>query len=288
MNYNLMPVKYFVDVVQTRGFSSAAKRNYVSETAVSSAVSKLEKELGQRLLNRSGGQFSLTPVGEEFYVRAVDMINAYNDIWHHLDFQPNQLIRVHFLQGLGNNAAEFAQQLPVSYQVSFDEETFDRSINRLVMGNYDVLVGFKLAFINNAKVQVLPLKRINFELLFNVDEVATHDDDLKQLARESTLYLQYWKSTGISDIQAAMIETYRQNDWDYKQVAGVNSFAAACLNVNFKGGMTMVPEDFEIPKNCEKIYRYSVKHLQQVFEVVVALSTGCSKDLRQLITRAIS
>lgn len=26
MNYNLMPVKYFIDVVQTRGFISAAKR----------------------------------------------------------------------------------------------------------------------------------------------------------------------------------------------------------------------------------------------------------------------
>ena len=43
MNYNLMPVKYFVDVVQTNGFISAAKRNYVSETAVSSAIKKYIK-----------------------------------------------------------------------------------------------------------------------------------------------------------------------------------------------------------------------------------------------------
>lgn len=43
MNYNIMPLKYFVDVAQTHGFISAAKRNYVSETAVSSAISKLEK-----------------------------------------------------------------------------------------------------------------------------------------------------------------------------------------------------------------------------------------------------
>ncbi|MBP2057174.1 DNA-binding transcriptional LysR family regulator [Lactobacillus colini] len=43
MKYNLMPLKYFIDVVETHGFISAAKRNYVSETAVSSAISKLEK-----------------------------------------------------------------------------------------------------------------------------------------------------------------------------------------------------------------------------------------------------
>lgn len=288
MNYNLMPVKYFVDVVQTRGFSSAAKRNYVSETAVSSAISKLEKELGQRLLNRSGGQFSLTPVGEEFYVRAVDMINAYNDIWHHLDFHPNKLIRIHFLQGLGNDASWFGNQLPESYQVSFDEEAFDRSIGRLVKGNYDVLVGFKLAFINNPKVRMLPLHKISFDLLFNAAEVDQAQTDLKAVARRSTLYLQYWKSTGIADIQNAMIETFRQDDWDYKQVAGVNSFAAACLNVNFKGGITMVPEDFVVPSKCENIYRYSPKHLQEAFEVVVALSNGCTKDLERIITRAIS
>lgn len=50
MNYNLMPVKYFIDVVQTRGFISAAKRNYVSETAVSLAVNKLEKQVIQNNL----------------------------------------------------------------------------------------------------------------------------------------------------------------------------------------------------------------------------------------------
>lgn len=288
MNYNLMPVKYFIDVVQTRGFISAAKRNYVSETAVSAAVSKLEKELGQKLLNRSGGQFSLTPVGEEFYVRAVDMINAYNDIWHHLDFQPERLIRIHFLQGLGNDAALFASKLPTSYRVTFDEEVFDRSISRLVKNNYDVLVGFKLAFMNNAKLKTFPLKTVSFDLLFNTEEVAAEKAGLQQLARNATLYLQYWKSTGIADIQTAMINTYRQDDWDYKLVEGVNSFEAACLNVNFKGGMTMVPDDFVVPENCEHIYRYSPAHLQSAFEVDVAVNNSHASEISKVVAKAIS
>ncbi|CAM3065362.1 LysR family transcriptional regulator [Lactiplantibacillus plajomi] len=287
MNYNLMPVKYFIDVVQTRGFISAAKKNYVSETAVSTAISKLEGELGQRLLVRSAGQFDLTPVGREFYKRAVEILTAYSEIWRHPDINPDRLLRIHFLQGLGSDAATFASGLPTEYQVSFDEETLDNSVSRLVKGYYDLLVGFELAFLNNAKVKVLPLHRISFDLLFNADQVAAADD-LKTLAKQSSLYLQYWQSTGISDIQTAMLKTYRQDQWDYHQIEGVNSFAAACLSVNFKGGVTMVPENFQIPAGCERIYRYSPRHLKDAFLVVLALSSANSRDLERIATRTIT
>ena len=98
MKYNLMPLKYFVDIVQTKGFMSAARRNYVSETAVSSAIKKLENELGQKLLNRNGVVLSVTPVGELFYKRAVNILKSYNEIWYHPDPHPNQLLKIHFLQ----------------------------------------------------------------------------------------------------------------------------------------------------------------------------------------------
>ncbi|MFC6180570.1 LysR family transcriptional regulator [Lactiplantibacillus daowaiensis] len=288
MNYNLMPVKYFVDVVQTHGFGSAAKRNYVSETAVSSAISKLEAALGHKLLNRAAGQFSLTPVGEQFYQRAVEILNAYNEIWRHPDTHPEQLVRIHFLQGLAADAAEFANQLPARTHINFDEEAFNHSISRLIKGDYDLLIGFELAFLNNAKLKTVPLKTINFDLLFNATAVATQSADLQTLARQSTFYLQYWQSTGISDIQAAMLKAYRQADWDFQQVAGVNSFAAACLNVNFRGGLTMVPENFEIPANCENIYRYAPAHLRQAFKVVIAMNRTANPELVKLVMRAIS
>lgn len=80
MNYNLMPFKYFVDVVQTQGFNSAAKRNYVSETAISNAISKLEQQIGHRLINRSSGNLTLTTYGQGFYQRAVALLYSYNEL----------------------------------------------------------------------------------------------------------------------------------------------------------------------------------------------------------------
>lgn len=287
MNYNLMPMKYFVDVVQTGGFISAAKRNYVSETAVSSAVKKLEDQLGHRLLNRSGGHNTLTPVGEQVYKRAVTIINGYNEIWYHPDSHPEKLVRIHFLQGLGGNAASFAKRLPQETHYSFDEELLDQSISRLVKGYYDILIGFQLAFRNNNKLKVYPLQTINFDLLFNKQEIKTYDNDLKRLARKSKLYLQNWQSTGISDIQTAMIDSYSQDHWDYQETVGINSFTAACLNVNFKGGFTMVPETFKIPEDCENVYRFTPEHFKKAFEVVVAVNAGISAPLLSSVKRAI-
>lgn len=286
MNYNLMPVKYFIDVVQTHGFISAAKRNYVSETAVSSAIKKLENELGQRLLNRSAGELSLTPTGKEFYRRAVEIVNLYTEIWHHPDPHVERLVRVHFLQGLENEAALFASKLPKSCWISFDEENFDSGISRLIKGNYDVLVGFQLAFANNNKVKCLPLEKVSFDLLFNKQEVTNFQNDMQKLAEHSTFYMQNWKSTGILDVQTSIIHLYSKKGWSYGQIAEVNSFAAACLNVNYKGGMTMVPKSFVLPNFCENIYRYSPSHLKDAFTVVVAMNTATSLELKKMVKHA--
>lgn len=286
MNYNLMPVKYFIDVVQTRGFISAAKRNYVSETAVSLAVNKLEKQLGDRLLNRSGGQFSLTPAGEEFYKRATEIIDAYTEIWRHPNEHLDKLLRIHFLQGMGNYAALFASKLPKQYDSSFDEEVYDSSISRLVMGNYDFLIGFENMFANNAKITTFTLKVLDFDLLFNKKEF-DKESELQELSQHSKLYMQNWNSSGISHIQTKMLEQYNRYGWGEEVVASVNSFEAACLCVNFRGGITMVPKGFLTPSYCENIYKFSPDHLKNVFRIVVAISSSRTDKLAEIVTNSL-
>ena len=282
---NLMPLKYFVDVVETYGFISAAKRNYVSETAVSSAISKLEKEIGHKLINRSAGQFSLTPYGEALYQRTTTLLYSYEEIWHHADQNPSKIIRIHFLEGLAGGAAELAEKLSGKNTLTFDQEELATSINRLLQNDYDILVGFQLAFMNNAKIIYHPLRKISFQLLFNRNELQNKTP--KQLAEQSTLYLQYWQATGIWDIQTKMIEQYQQDGWTFKNIEGVNSFSAAALNVNFKGGIAMIPETFKLPDNCHNLSIVSPHHLKNNFEIGVAIRKG-NKAMDSLIKKAIS
>ena len=59
----------FVTVVETGGFSAAARRLGDSQSAISKSVNALEKRLGATLLNRSTRSVTLTDQGRRYYDR---------------------------------------------------------------------------------------------------------------------------------------------------------------------------------------------------------------------------
>ena len=71
---NLKQLEAFVRVAETKSFSEAAKRLYLTQPTVSAHVASLEKELGACLLTRSTKEVSLTEEGEALYEYAVQML----------------------------------------------------------------------------------------------------------------------------------------------------------------------------------------------------------------------
>jgi DNA-binding transcriptional LysR family regulator len=63
-------LEYFIAVAGEMNFSRAAQRVHVVQSALSTSVSKLEKELGVELFDRSKQQLKITPAGELFRERA--------------------------------------------------------------------------------------------------------------------------------------------------------------------------------------------------------------------------
>jgi DNA-binding transcriptional LysR family regulator len=59
----LRQLGYFVAVAEVGSFTRAAEREHVAQPGVSAQVRKLEAELGQPLLDRSGGAVTLTTTG---------------------------------------------------------------------------------------------------------------------------------------------------------------------------------------------------------------------------------
>src|SRR5689334_18856347 len=64
---NLVGMAIFARVAEAKSFSEAARRLGLSKSMVSKEVTKLEKSLGARLLNRTTRSLSLTEIGAAFY-----------------------------------------------------------------------------------------------------------------------------------------------------------------------------------------------------------------------------
>ena len=75
----LTSLTVFSRVVETGGFSAAARRLNMSVTAVSNHMQALEKHLGVRLLNRTTRRISLTEIGRAYHERINGVLTELND-----------------------------------------------------------------------------------------------------------------------------------------------------------------------------------------------------------------
>lgn len=72
----LQQLRYVVAVAETGGFTRAAERCLVVQSALSHQVAKLERELGARLFERTSRQVRLTAAGEAFLPAARQSLEA--------------------------------------------------------------------------------------------------------------------------------------------------------------------------------------------------------------------
>ncbi len=72
-------IRAFLKVVETGGFTPAAREMNLSRSAVSKYVSHLENDLGTQLLNRTTRQVKATETGAAFYDRCVTILSDLRD-----------------------------------------------------------------------------------------------------------------------------------------------------------------------------------------------------------------
>jgi len=89
---NVNQLKMFVTVVESRGFSAAARQSNVSATAVSKQIKALEDMLGTQLIYRTSTKFQITDVGEMFYThckRLLKDMDNLEDMVHSFQSEPS-------------------------------------------------------------------------------------------------------------------------------------------------------------------------------------------------------
>jgi DNA-binding transcriptional LysR family regulator len=117
----------FVRVVESGGFTAAARRLNLSPTMVSNHVQALEDSLGVRLLNRTTRRVSLTEIGREYYERCSQILQELaeaDEVASALQVHPRGRLRLYCQQGLDRFIAPVATRFLGDYpEVSVDLRT---------------------------------------------------------------------------------------------------------------------------------------------------------------------
>jgi DNA-binding transcriptional LysR family regulator len=133
----------FVRVVDSGGFSAAARRLNMSTTMVSNHVQALEDRLGARLLNRTTRKVSLTEVGRTYYERCIRIlsdIEQADDIAGASQSTPRGTLRIytatHIVPYIAPAVTEFLSLYP---DAKVDLTMGERAID-LIDEGYDVAI----------------------------------------------------------------------------------------------------------------------------------------------------
>ena len=77
---NLDVLKTYCDLVDTGSFSKAAAVNFVSQSAVSQQLAKMERDFDVQLISRGGGQVQPTEAGKALYKGAREMLRRWEQL----------------------------------------------------------------------------------------------------------------------------------------------------------------------------------------------------------------
>ncbi|MEJ8473142.1 LysR family transcriptional regulator [Roseibium algae] len=121
-------MRCFIQVVDSKGFSAAAREMGRSKALVSKYIGELEDELGARLLNRTTRQVSLTEVGEAYYKEAVEILQRIDDLQ----------------ASVQSSQKAVRGRLKVSAPRSMGDSLFNRAMMEFLAANPDVTLDLRL------------------------------------------------------------------------------------------------------------------------------------------------
>lgn len=234
-------MEVFIQVVKAGSFTAAGERLDLPKSTVSRKVTKLEQELGARLLHRTTRQLRLTEEGAAFYDRVSKALEELDEASRAVSSEqsvPRGLIRVTApldfgFNFLGDLVATFREKFP---EVEVDVEVTQRNVNLVEEGFDLALRGGRLA---DSSLIATKLGDTELGLVASPSYLDTHGrpKKLADLARHRCLVFRgkpgrrEWTLTGPRGDEAVDVSAaVTANDFSFLQSAAI---AAA--------GITLLP-----------------------------------------------
>lgn len=247
MSMELNTLKTFFTLAQTGNFSKCAEKLYVTQSAVSHAIKRLEASIDQQLIDRGQRGFALTPAGNTLF-------QSCRTIFFELEKTSQQLLReknhpevirlgctVEFgLSILLKQIKAFFDRHP---NIHVDFRLSHNLVTPLLADELDMIIDCRPH--THQELKTIPLFREEYAVIASVDYIAKHRiRNIEDLNRCNILSmdkrLQWWSNF----INALPID--RQNIFtqitEINHIRGIINAALGSIGVGFVPRYTVIKE----------------------------------------------
>lgn len=166
----------FVRVVDAGSITKAADQLNIAKSAISRRLKDLEDRLGNQLISRTTRSSNLTQAGEQYYLRASNILREVDTLNEHTSGTPTRIdgtlkltAPLSFgLMHLGSVIDEYANQHP---DLSFELDFSDRHVD-LVEEGFELAI--RIGELEDSSYQAKRLTEIRFMLCANPEYLAKH------------------------------------------------------------------------------------------------------------------
>lgn len=157
-------ISFFISVVENGSFSKAAKELYVSQSAISQQIIRLEEELNVSLFDRSGYRPVLTKAGKYFYDECKSILEKYKNLEKNtrkLALKENRELRIGITGPIENrHLPSIINEYKKIYSdvlIEIKKINYGDSVNQLEEGKLDVTFGIANEFKMKQNIKKLKL-----------------------------------------------------------------------------------------------------------------------------------
>ncbi|MEF3280870.1 MAG: LysR family transcriptional regulator [Elusimicrobiota bacterium] len=271
---NIETLKVFKDLIDTQSFTKTAELNYISQSAVSQQIKKLEMIFKTRLFLKKEDGFELTRVGKDLYNGAKKIVEIYDETIAKINvsFEGSFSggIRISSIYSVGiyildNYIRDFLSKYPTS-KISLDYYEWEEVIDKIINGHSDF--GF---------VACKKIKDINLTFFHVADEemVFVSPSSFNEFEKEKI------KLSDISNVKLVFFERnmpsrkliesiMREKGVNFHVTMEMNNVETIKAAVMSNAGFSILPYSSvmdEIGKGRIKIYRFEQPIYRPVYMI---------------------
>ena len=269
-------LKYLIDLYECGNYTETARKNFISQTAVTQYIHALEAEFGIRLFDRTVTPVRPTPAGELFYHEAVILWEQYQNLRRKMEnFQHNrtQTLRIAYA-----SMAEIQPLLPIIDRFNRKNPHTELSLSKVLMkelaeglerNRYDLAVCIDSAFPPSPELETAVLYQGEYAALVGKNHPLFSRDVLEkeELYRYPLIML---SPDSIGDTFHVMEERARDTGFTPNIVKTVPDLETELLLIFTENLIGFAPDNYEPSGFPGRIRLIPVRDFHHPFKMVLA------------------